>query len=173
MSAMSEHLERTRKRLAQHFAGRLLDFEVFRGELTVYVLLEDLRDVLAFLREDDGLSFGFLADLTACDYPNRARRFDVVYHLLSHGNRSRLRVKTEVAEGDEAPSVTDLFPTANFLEREVYDLFGVPFAGHPDLRRIMMPDDWEGHPLRKDYPLGFRQIPFSHHWQERGKATPH
>ena len=172
-SELSEHLARTRDRVLREFPEHLVAGEAFRGELTLWVLVEGLLDVLRFLRDDAELDFHFLADLTACDFPNRPRRFDIVYHLLSHGKRTRVRVMAQAAEGEDVPSVTSLFPTADFLEREVFDLFGVRFAGHPDLRRIMMPDDWEGHPLRKDYPLGFREIPFSHHWAERGKPTRH
>ena len=93
------------------------------------------------------------SDVTASDWPPRAKRFDVVYCLFSTTRRQRVRVKVRAGDGDPVPSVTGVWPAANWLEREVFDLFGVNFDGHPDLRRILMPDEWQGHPQRKDYPL--------------------
>ena len=130
----------------------------FRGELTISVVSRDLRRICEFLREAPGLAFRFLSDLTAVDhYPNEPR-FEMVYHLFSIENSSRLRLKTAVS-GTESrvDSLVPVWPAANAFEREVFDLFGIDFVGHPDLRRILLPDDWEGHPLRKDYPTeGFR-----------------
>jgi NADH-quinone oxidoreductase subunit C len=125
----------------------------FRGELTIYIRADRLVRVCEFLRAEPGLSFKYLSDLTAVDlYPNEPR-FEVVYHLLSLENAERLRLK--VRAGGEDPRVDSLvpvYPSANAFEREVFDLFGIHFAGHPYLRRILMPEDWEGYPLRKDYP---------------------
>lgn len=129
-----------------------------RDELTIVVERSAIRDACAILRDDRELQFNFLSDITAVDwYPNEPR-FDVVYHLLSIPRLQRVRLKVKLAGGDPAlPSITSVWPSANYFEREIYDLFGVRFSGHPNLRRIMMPEDWEGHPLRKDYPVeGYR-----------------
>jgi NADH-quinone oxidoreductase subunit C len=98
-------------------------------------------------------SFDFCSDVTATDWPPRARRFDVIYCLYSVRLKHRLRLKVRAAEGEAVPTVSGVWPSANWLEREVFDLFGIRFQGHPDLRRILMPEDWQGHPQRKDYPL--------------------
>jgi len=129
-----------------------------RDELTIVLKRAALREAGAILRDDRELQFNFLADVTCVDwYPNEPR-FEVIYHLLSIPRHQRLRLKVRLAGDDlSLESVTSVWPSANFFEREVYDLFGVRFAGHPNLRRIMMPEDWEGHPLRKDYPVeGYR-----------------
>jgi NADH-quinone oxidoreductase subunit C len=97
--------------------------------------------------------FDFCSDVTASDWPQRPQRFDVIYSLYSIRDRQRVRVKVRAAEQEPVPSVTGIWPAANWLEREVYDMFGVRFTGHPDLRRMLMPEDWQGHPQRKDYPL--------------------
>jgi NADH-quinone oxidoreductase subunit C len=126
-----------------------------RGEVTVVVEREALTDALRHLRDDPDLSFGFLADVSATDWPDSEPRFWVAYHLLSMEHRHRLRVKVGLAENDpRVPSVVPLFPTGNWLEREVFDFFGIVFDGHPDLRRIEMPEDWVGHPLRKTEGVG-------------------
>jgi NADH-quinone oxidoreductase subunit C len=130
----------------------------FRGELTLVIPREHLIRIAEFLKSDDGLRFTFLSDITAVDRFPIEPRFELNYHLLSIERRERLRLKVR-AHGKDAvvPSVTSVWPTANWHEREAFDLFGVRFEGHPDLRRILMPDDWEGHPLRKDYPVeGYR-----------------
>ena len=129
-----------------------------RDELTIVVKRSAIREVCAILRDDRELQFNFLADITCVDwYPNEPR-FEVIYHLLSIPEHQRLRLKVRLAGDDpNLESVTSVWPSADFFEREVYDLFGVRFAGHPNLRRIMMPEYWEGHPLRKDYPVeGYR-----------------
>ena len=129
-----------------------------RDELTVIVDRAYIREACALLQEDAELKFNFLSDLTCVDRYPQEPRFEVIYHLLSHSRKDRVRLKVNLA-GDDASleSITSVWPAANFFEREVYDLFGVRFLGHPNLRRIMMPDNWDGHPLRKDYPVeGFR-----------------
>lgn len=173
MEQLSDRLERTRRRLADAFPEAELSFAAFRGELTVTMPVGLLPDACRFLREDEELSYDFLVSITAVDFPERPDRFCLVYHLLSRRHHARVRVKTYVAEDEPVSSLTALWPGADFYEREVYDLFGVNFAGHPGLRRIMMPDEWEGHPLRKDYPLTTEPVPFSHDWEERGTPTPH
>jgi NADH-quinone oxidoreductase subunit C len=129
-----------------------------RNELTLTIDRHSLRDTCEALRDDPTTSFNFLADITAVDWYPQEPRFDVVYSLLSHQHKSRVRLKVKL-NGEDAvvDSLTELWPGANMFEREVFDLFGVRFQGHPYLRRIMMPDDWKGHPLRKDYPVeGYR-----------------
>src|SRR5215467_4845461 len=127
-----------------------------RNELTVFIARESIREVCAGLKSQ-GLT-DFLSDLTCADFYPREPRFEVAYHLLSIKRKERVRLKVRLP-GDDASveSVTPVWPSANFFEREVFDLFGIRFLGHPYLRRIMLPEDWEGHPLRKDYPVeGYR-----------------
>jgi NADH-quinone oxidoreductase subunit C len=123
------------------------------GDWTLIVPASRLLDVARYLRDTPGTRFDFCSDVTATDWPPRQRRFDVIYCLYSTVHRHRVRVKVRAGEGEAVPSVTGVWPAANWLEREVFDMFGVPFEGHQDLRRILMPDDWQGHPQRKDYPL--------------------
>jgi len=124
------------------------------GDWTVIVAAGRFADVCTFLRDQPGCLFDYLSDLTAVDWPSRPdKRFDLVASLYSTTLRQRVRVKARVADGEAVPSVTGVWPAANWLEREVYDMFGVTFTGHPNLRRMLMPADWQGHPQRKDYPL--------------------
>jgi NADH-quinone oxidoreductase subunit C len=142
--------------LLERNTGAVQGAKFDREEMTIVIARGFLREACSLLKLD--LGFTFLADLTAVDWYPSEPRFEVVYHLLSMKSKERLRLKVKLA-GDDAnvESVTGIWPAANFFEREVYDLFGVRFAGHPNLRRIMMPEDWEGHPLRKDYPVeGYR-----------------
>ncbi|HZQ93023.1 MAG TPA: NADH-quinone oxidoreductase subunit C [Terriglobales bacterium] len=127
-----------------------------RGELTVWIERAYLREACALLRS--GLKFTALADLTCVDWYPSEPRFEVVYHLLSMERKDRVRLKVRLAGTDlDIESVTGVWPAANFFEREVFDLFGVRFSGHPNLNRLLMPQDWKGHPLRKDYPVeGYR-----------------
>jgi NADH-quinone oxidoreductase subunit C len=126
----------------------------FVGDWTIVVPVEKLLDVLRQLRDAPDAAFDYLSDLTATDWPPRAAgRFDVVYMLYSTRHRHRIRVKTIAGERTPVPSATVLWPAANWFEREVFDMFGVNFTGHPDRKRILMPEDWQGYPQRKDYPL--------------------
>lgn len=129
-----------------------------RGETTVVLARRDLARICEFLAGDASLGFTFLSDISAVDRFPIEPRFEVNYHLLSIQRRERVRIKVRVAGSDATlPSVTGIWPTANWHEREIFDLFGIRFEGHPDLTRILMPDDWEGHPMRKDYPVeGYR-----------------
>jgi len=158
----TEGLNPTADRLREQFPDAVIAVREMAGEQTVVVDREKIVDILRFLRDDEELQYNFLSDLTAVDFLGRVPRFEVVYHLLSMPNKRRVRLKVLVDDGTPAPSVVSVYPTANFLEREVYDLFGIEFHGHPSLRRILMPEDWEGHPLRKDYPLGDEPVAFSH-----------
>ncbi len=123
----------------------------------IFVQAARIIDVLGFMKNDAGFEYGFLADLTATDEES-APRFHVVYNLLSRKSMSRVRVKVRTDEENAVPTAISLWPAANWAEREVWDMFGVRFEGHPDLRRILMDVRWEGHPLRKDYPLRGYQI---------------
>ena len=124
--------------------------------------MSDLLYVLKTLRDDPVLQFKQLSDLTAVDYPERAQRFEVVYQMLSLALNARIRVLTSVEDGDIVPSVIDLFASANWAEREVWDMFGIFFSGHPDLRRLLTDYGFEGHPLRKDFPLtGYVEVRYN------------
>jgi NADH-quinone oxidoreductase subunit C len=143
------------QQIAERIAARYPDTFVAREEATLLVAREDLREALLFLREDPGLSFDFFACVTATDWPDKDPRYWVIYELRSMEHKHRVRVKVGLpADDPRIPSVTDLFPTANWHERETFDFFGIVFDGHPDLTRILLPDDWEGHPLLKTEELG-------------------
>jgi NADH-quinone oxidoreductase subunit C len=145
-------------RLKQWDPQGIAEAAEFRGELTIVVPREHIRRVAEFLLSDPEMKFTFLADLSGVDRFPVEPRFEVNYHLLSLERRERLRLKVRVPGDDpRVETVTPVWPTANWHERETFDLFGVRFEGHPDLRRILLPENWEGHPLRKDYPVeGYR-----------------
>jgi len=156
-------MEGTLDRLGETIAGALgasvLGHWVAYDELTVVAAPRDIVKVMAFLRDDDRCQFWNFTDITAIDWPARQNRFDVVYHLLSPKQNVRIRVKVEVGEDTAVPSIILVFPGADWFEREVYDLYGVLFTGHPDLRRLLTDYGFEGHPLRKDFPLtGFVEV---------------
>ena len=135
----------------------------YREQATLEVRPDRVREVLGQLKDDRDEGYDFLASLHGCDYYPQEPRLGVHYQLLSTERLERLGVKTRVTiEAPEVPSVVDVFPGANFPEREVYDFFGVRFEGHPDLRRILMPEDYEGHPQRRDFPLGGEPVLFTH-----------
>jgi NADH-quinone oxidoreductase subunit C len=141
--------------LAAALRPRFDDVFVARGEVTAMVEREAIREALSWLRSQPGLELDFLSSLTATDHPGRSPRFWLSYEMRSMARLHRVRVKAGVPGDDvRAPSVSDLFPTANWHERECFDFFGIVFDGHPNLTRILMPDDWEGYPLRKDEELG-------------------
>ncbi len=129
------------------------------GELTFEVVAPRIADFCEFLRNDNACRFSSLIDITAIDHPSRERRFDVVYHFLSMYQNQRIRVKIAVDETDMVPSLIETFPAANWFEREVFDMFGILFSGHPDLRRILTDYGFRGHPLRKDFPTtGYTEV---------------
>ncbi len=151
------------------FPQAIVETVEFRGEQTIVLKPEHLVAVCTYLQKN--LKYTFLSTVTAVDWFERVPRYDVVYHLLSIPHRSELRLKVRVGErgvganlsqSPSVPTVVGVWPTANWYEREVYDLFGITFAGHPDLRRILMPMDWTTHPLRKDYPLSGFDLPEPH-----------
>jgi NADH-quinone oxidoreductase subunit C len=137
--------------LLQTNPSSILDAKFDRGELTLWVARDEIRAAATTLRD---AGYNFLTDVTCVDWYPSEPRFEVNYHILSHAFKERVRLCVPVDSQDpEAPSITPVWPSANFYEREVWDLFGVRFLGHPNLRRLLMPDEWEGHPLRKDYPV--------------------
>jgi NADH-quinone oxidoreductase subunit C len=148
----------------EKFSQAVVETSDFRGEQTIVLPPESLVPACTYLLKN--LRYNFLSSVTAVDWLERVPRYDVVYHLLSLPNQCELRLKVRVGRrGEEHPSVptvTGVWPAANWYEREVYDLFGVTFEGHPDLRRILMPMDWSTHPLRKDYPLSGFDLPEPH-----------
>jgi len=153
-SELPVSLMRAAVRLRRRFGGRLLEGRVFRGELSYVVAPADWLRVLAFCRDARELAFDQLDCLLGDHVPERTEApFQVVVHLTSHTYGHRLRVKTFLAEGQPLPSVTGLWPSAGFDEREAWEMYGIVFEGHPDLRRLLLPDDFEGFPMRKDFPL--------------------
>lgn len=143
--------------LADHIEAGLPDAvlrtEIVRGELIVWVKRDSVLAAATYLRDDPGCDFKMLIDICGVDYPDREERFEVVYHLLSHRQNQRIRMKVAADEDTPVPSIVSVFNTANWFERETYDLYGVLFSDHPDLRRILTDYGFEGHPLRKDFPL--------------------
>jgi NADH-quinone oxidoreductase subunit C len=139
--------------LQKRFPGSISEPLIFRNQPSIIVARESLLAVGEFLKSEEGGGYTYLTDETAVDYPKREKRFDVVYHLYSFQRNDRLRLKVVAGEGEKVPSVVGIWPTANWLEREVFDMFGVVYEGHPDMKRILLPDEWMGHPLRKDYDI--------------------
>jgi len=133
--------------------GSLLTMTYTFGELTITVKRDDILDVLQFLRDDTQTQFWNIIDIAGVDYPERKERFEVVYHLLSPRLNARIRIKISTDEETAVKSATDLYPGANWFEREAWDMYGILFSGHPDLRRLLTDYGFEGHPLRKDFPL--------------------
>jgi NADH-quinone oxidoreductase subunit C len=145
--------------LADRLGPAVLSWQLAFGELSVEIDREQLLSTLEFLQDDPNCRFGCLIDICGVDYPERERRFDVVYHLLSPWHNRRIRVRVKTDEATPVPSAVTVFPAANWFEREAYDLYGILFSGHPDLRRILTDYGFEGHPLRKDFPLtGFVEL---------------
>jgi NADH-quinone oxidoreductase subunit C len=139
------------QRLAAKFGPGIIEFAAYLGQNFFVAVPESVPAVIDSLKTEEG--FDYLVDLTAVDYPNKPERFELVYILYSFRRNERVRVKTRVKEGEKPHSITSIHKTANWLEREVFDMFGIEFAHHPDLRRILMPDEWQGHPLRKEYGI--------------------
>jgi NADH-quinone oxidoreductase subunit C len=138
-------------RVRAKFGAALLEAIEERKQAILIVERGQLAEIVLYLRDEE--KFDMLSDLTAVDWPRREKRFDVVLNLYSFPKNERLRLKVHAADGEQVPSVTDAWPAANWLEREVFDMFGIVFAGHPELKRILMPDEWQGYPLRKDYDI--------------------
>jgi NADH-quinone oxidoreductase subunit C len=150
---MTEKLEALAAHISAALPDAVLGSEIRHGELCCRVAREALLRVLQFLRDDDKCRFTVLVDICGVDYPDRAQRFEVVYNLLSMAQNQRIRLKLETDENTPVPSAIGLYSSAGWWEREAWDLYGIAFAGHPDLRRILTDYGFEGHPLRKDFPL--------------------
>jgi NADH-quinone oxidoreductase subunit C len=156
---MQDILDRLGATIKTALPGAVLGHEVVRGELTVTAHAADIVKVATFLRDDPACQFICIIDVTAVDWPAREQRFDVVYHFMSPRLNQRIRVKAATDEVTPVPSLIDVFRGADWFERETYDLYGVLFTGHPDMRRILTDYGFEGHPLRKDFPLtGFVEV---------------
>jgi NADH-quinone oxidoreductase subunit C len=139
------------RRLAQRFGTAISEFSMYLGQNFLVAEAGSVPDIIGYLKTDEG--FDYLVDLTAVHYPKREQPFDLIYIVYSFAHNLRIRVKALIREEQKPQSIADLHLTANWLERECYDMFGIAFAGHPDLRRILLPDEWRGHPLRKDYHI--------------------
>jgi NADH-quinone oxidoreductase subunit C len=150
---MNEALLNHAETIASALRGSLKGHAIAFGELTITVAAADILNVARFLRDDERCQYHSIIDITAIDWPGREPRFDVVYHFLSPRQNRRVRVKLEADETTPVPSLIELFPGAGWFEREAYDLYGVKFTGHPDMRRLLTDYGFEGHPLRKDFPL--------------------
>ena len=158
-AALTESATETVRHIADVLGNRLHDHQIERGELTIWVPAQEIVNVLRFLRDERSLQFVCLLDICGVDFPERPQRFEVVYHLLSPRHNARIRVKLATDETTPVPSATQVHPCANWFEREAYDLYGILFAGHPDLRRILTDYGFQGHPMRKDFPLtGFVEV---------------
>lgn len=156
---MSEALNELAAYIGEKLGSKVESSVVAFGDLTIHVAADDIVDVISFLKRDVQCQFISIIDVSGVDYPARARRFDVVYHLLSPRQNQRIAVKIQAGEDTVVPSISSVFPGADWYERETYDLYGILFSGHPDLRRILTDYGFEGHPLRKDFPLtGFVEV---------------
>jgi NADH-quinone oxidoreductase subunit C len=156
-------MDETLKEIAEYIVAQrsasIVDWRIAFGQLTVDVALNDIVPFARFLRDDPRLAFVNITDICGVDYPEREKRFDVVYHLLSPRQNVRIRLKVMTDEATPVPSLTAVYPGADWFEREAYDFYGIRFTGHPDLRRILTDYGFEGHPLRKDFPLtGFVEV---------------
>jgi NADH-quinone oxidoreductase subunit C len=157
--ATKEALVGLGEKIVAGLGGKASGHEVAFDQLTITVQAEQIVDVVKYLRDDAGCRFVNITDITAVDYPGREKRFDVVYHLLSPTLNTRIRLRAEADETTQVPSIIDVFPGADWFERETYDLYGVIFTGHPDMRRLLTDYGFDGHPLRKDFPLtGFVEV---------------
>lgn len=163
---MTEVQEIAQAKLKDRFGDSILDIVDFRGEMTVIVSRDLLIDILLFLKDDTELAYIFLTDLTATDWPDREERHEVVYLLYSFESHSYIRIKVRAREGVRIPTASETWDVANWFEREVYDLFGVEFEGHPDMTRILTPEGFDGHPLRKDHPLVYEMPQFTHNLKD-------
>jgi NADH-quinone oxidoreductase subunit C len=156
------------------FGNAVQDVIESRGETTIVVDADQIVEVCRYFRDTSGLEYNFLSDVTAVDYLPNEPRFAVCYHLYSMVHNRRIRIKVYLP-GDEPKieSITGVWLSANFQEREAYDMFGIVFEGHPNLRRILMPEDWEGYPQRKDYPLGYEPVQFSFNYEDINRLKPY
>jgi NADH-quinone oxidoreductase subunit C len=162
------------EKIKAQFPDTIEEVVDFRGERTIFVPKDSVKVVCQFLRDDEDLQYNFLSDIVADDYLPDFPRFAVSYHLYSIPKNHRLRLRTWVEDPDDGPeTVATVWPIATWLETEVWDLMGIRFAHNNALRRLFLPEDWQGHPLRKDYPLGYEEVQFSFNWQEIDKRKPY
>ena len=156
---MSEALQELGNHLEMKRSDCVLSWEVAFGELTVTIAPSSLVSFVDFLKTDGASKFSSLVDITAVDYPTRAKRFDVIYHFLSMYQNHRIRIRTQIREDEMVPSIIDVYPASNWFEREIFDMFGILFTCHPDLRRILTDYGFRGYPLRKDFPTtGYTEV---------------
>lgn len=174
MNDWSEKDELVTRKVAEAFPGAIEEPVDFRGERTLVVDGEKLKQICAFLRDDPDLQYNFLEDVVADDLLPEFPRFAVNYHIYSIPKNHRIRLRVPVEDPDRGPqTLADVWPIATWLEMEVWDLMGVRFAGNNQLRRLFLPEDWQGHPLRKDYPLGYEEVQFSFNWEAIDARKPY
>jgi NADH-quinone oxidoreductase subunit C len=165
---MSERLNELGEHISAQLDSAIREWSVDTGELTITIHSDRVVEVIKFLRDDRACRFTTLIDICGVDYPQRGERFEVVYHLLSMPMNHRIRIKTSTDEETPVASLSDIFPVANWFEREAFDMYGIVFSGHPDLRRILTDYGFTGHPLRKDFPLsGYVEV----RWDEEEKRV--
>ncbi|MEM6307785.1 MAG: NADH-quinone oxidoreductase subunit C, partial [Pseudomonadota bacterium] len=156
---MTQHLNELGDHIATHRSDAVLGYDVAFGELTVDVAAGHVVGLVDYLKNDPACRFSTLVDITAVDHPGREKRFDVVYHFLSMYQNHRIRLRVAVRDGDMVPSILPVHESANWFEREIFDMFGIIFSGHPDLRRILTDYGFRGYPLRKDFPTtGYTEV---------------
>ncbi len=155
-------LKKLEKIVNSELSSKILASKILFNELMIEISIDKITDVIQFLKSDDKLKFKQLIDIAAIDYPNKEKRFELVYLLLSIENNIRIKISTKFEIDEKIQSITKIFPSANWMEREVFDMYGVKFVNHPDLRRILTDYNFKGHPLRKDFPLtGFNEVRYS------------
>ena len=159
---IDKNLNKLEKILNAELSSKILGSEIIFGELLFKTSLGEILDVIKFLKLDNRFKFKQLIDIAAIDYPNEEKRFELVYLLLSIENNLRVKISTSFELDEKVPSITKIFPSANWMEREIFDMYGIKFINHPDLRRILTDYNFKGHPLRKDFPLtGFNEVRYS------------
>ena len=166
--------QRVVEKIKAAFPDAIEDTDDFRGEQTIFVNKKYIKGICQLLRDDSDLSYKFLSDICADDFLPEFPRFAVSYHLYSYDKNHRLRLRTWIEDPEEGPeTVASVWSIASWLEMEVWDLMGIRFQGNTHLRRLFLPEDWQGHPLRKDYPLGYEEVQFSFNWQEVNSKKPY
>ena len=158
----NKELESIEKYINSELATKLIKTEIRHNQINIYIAKENIIEVILFLKTNSETKFKQLIDITAVDYPQIEKRFVLVFLLLSHEKNQRIKIFSSIKETDEVDSITSIFPSANWMEREVFDMYGIKFKNHPDLRRILTDYNFKGHPLRKDFPLtGFNEVRYS------------
>ena len=160
-------------RVQDRFGAAVLDAHEYRNDLALRIQPQALPQIAMFLRDDAELQYIYLESISGVDYLDRDPRFEVVYHLVSFAQRHRITLKVGVNENEAVPSLATIWSTATWQEREVYDMFGVVFDGHPNLQRILMPEDWDGHPQRKDHPLVYEEVAFTFNHDDVDALKPY